>query len=65
MYENDTNVLLAGDHNTHHPLWNDEIRNNRKGIILADIISDSNFVVLNDGSHTYEQIHNNSIYKSV
>lgn len=64
LYENRDNVIIGGDFNAHHPLWNGGTKNNRKGIVISDSINHSNFVDLNDGSHTFEKIYKGVIYKS-
>ncbi len=43
--------LIVGDFNAHHTLWG-SLRVDRKGEQVAGIISDSNLVLLNDGSPT-------------
>lgn len=63
-YDGLDNVLIVGDYNAHHPLWNRSGKTDRRGVIMADIITNSNLVILNDGSHTYEIIQNDILYKS-
>lgn len=64
MYYGKNNVLIAGDLNAHHHLWNFDNNNNTKGNHIAESITKSDFVVLNDGSHTYEKFINKRLVKS-
>lgn len=57
---NHPHVIIAGDINAHNNLWENHSSNDRKGQIIAEIISDSNFIVLNTGEHTHNSIKNNS-----
>lgn len=52
-YNHVNNVLIAGDINAHHPLWENNSKVDNKGIAIADILNLSNFIILNNGEHTY------------
>lgn len=54
---------MAGDHNAHHGLWNNTRKVSNQGIIIADIINDSDLCILIDGSFTCEKNYKNRIYK--
>ena len=43
--------LILGDLNAQHPTWGSSI-NNRNGNLINNLIADSNFVILNNGSPT-------------
>lgn len=47
------NVLIAGDVNAHHSLWEHDSNIDRRGIVIADILNLSNFHLLNNGDHTF------------
>lgn len=63
-YINHNNIIIAGDINAHNALWNDGNNNNSRGNLIADIITNSNFTILNDGSHTFEMFYNDRLYRS-
>lgn len=47
-------VLIAGDINCHNALWERDSTNDRKGNLIAEILTESDqYCVLNDGSPTY------------
>lgn len=50
------NVIIAGDINAHHSLWENESINDPKGIIMSDAILETNFITLNNGEHTYQNL---------
>lgn len=52
-YNQKNNVLIAGDINAHHHLWEYNSKPDNRGIAIADILNTSNFVTLNNGEHTY------------
>lgn len=52
-FNSEKNTIIAGDINAHHSLWECDSNNDRHGIEIAEIIADSNFIVLNTGEHTY------------
>lgn len=52
-YNNKTNAFVAGDINAHNPLWESNSKNDNRGSIIADHITTSNFIVLNNGNHTF------------
>lgn len=53
-YNGLNNVLMAGDANGWHPLWNKNGDINGKGREIANCICNSEFIVLNTGEHTYQ-----------
>lgn len=59
-YNNKTNVIIAGDVNAHNELWEMDSINNRAGETIAQIVLDSNFIVLNTGEHTYNSTRYNN-----
>lgn len=63
-YTGQSNVILAGDINAHHTLWNGGIRSNTRGDNFCEIINMSNFSVLNDGSYTFQQFYKGRLYQS-
>lgn len=52
-YNAKSNVLIAGDINAHHHLWEHDSKPDNRGIVIAEIISESKFITLNNGDHTY------------
>lgn len=57
---NAKNLVIAGDVNCHNSLWEVDSCNDAKGSVLADLISEEdNICVLNDGTHTYQQLSRN------
>lgn len=52
------NLIIAGDVNCHSTLWENNSTNDRKGRALAELISEEDLCVLNDGTHTYQQLAN-------
>lgn len=58
-YNNQPNTIIAGDINAHNSLWEYNSKNDQAGSILADIITESNFIILNTGEHTYQSLRNN------
>lgn len=57
IIENDQNLLLVGDINAHHPMWeNDCVNIDRLGHDFADIITNSNLSLLNTGTHTRQNL---------
>lgn len=53
-------IIIMGDFNSHHPLW-DESPINRGGIRLVNFIIENDMVILNDGSRTLVQNPNSSL----
>lgn len=47
-------TIIAGDINAHNPLWDYDGKLDNKGSIIADIILNSNFMILNTGEHTFQ-----------
>lgn len=60
-YNSCTNIIIAGDVNAHHNMWNSNSRQDIRGKIIAEQISDSEFILLNNGDYTYEKIINGKI----
>lgn len=58
-YNSKPNVIIGGDINAHNTMWEHDSINDRKGEIIADLISESNLVCLNNGEHTYQHISKN------
>lgn len=54
-YKNNRNVIIGGDINARNSLWELNSKNNQKGEIISQIITESNLTTLNDGSHTYQK----------
>lgn len=52
-YENKPNTLIGGDFNGHNPLWEEEHDADSRGNLLANIISEGDIQILNNGTHTY------------
>lgn len=52
-YNNIPNTLITGDINAHNPLWERNGKIDFRGTFIADFINLSNFIVLNNGEHTY------------
>lgn len=51
------NLIIAGDINCHNSLWEKDSANDLKGEIIADIICNTNNIcILNDGSHTFQNL---------
>ena len=46
-------LLICGDFNSHHPLWDKIHRADKTGRALAKFFDDNNFNIANDGSPTY------------
>lgn len=60
LYANKPNVYIGGDFNAHHHLWCMHTHNNStRGNLIAGELSQSNLILLNDGSHTYQNVNNN------
>lgn len=53
-YNSCNNTLIAGDINAHNTLWESEHSVDAKGEIIAELINESNFLVLNNEDHTYQ-----------
>lgn len=53
IFNNINNTLIAGDINAHSLLWECNSKIDTRGTIIADAINLSNFIVLNNGDHTY------------
>ena len=45
--------IILGDFNAHSPLWEQENKNDIKGKIIEDLITQTNTILLNDKSPTY------------
>lgn len=56
------NAIILGDLNCHHTNWSHKI--DTRGSQLFDCLLDSNFIVLNDGTHTRIQLVNGDLRKS-
>lgn len=52
-FNNVQNTIIAGDINVHNPLWGRNSKLDYRGTFIADFINLSNFIVLNNGDHTY------------
>lgn len=50
--ENKRKTIIAGDINAHHALWENNSKNDQLGRLLADIITSSSLVLINNGNHT-------------
>lgn len=46
-------LILLGDFNAHHPLWNDDGRINGRGRIIENYVVDNDLALLNDRTPTY------------
>lgn len=53
QFNNEDNTIIAGDINAHNPLWERNGKNDRRGQLIANSIINSNFIILNNGDHTY------------
>lgn len=53
-YENEPNLILAGDINAHNYLWESHSHTDTRGRILSDIITNSKLIIQNNGDHTYQ-----------
>ena len=51
--------LILGDFNAHSPRWGDP-RQDPRGTFIEDFIDHNNVVLMNDKSHTYYNVQNNS-----
>lgn len=57
------NTILGGDINAYHELWDDKNITNSKGRIIAELINNTELIILNTGEHTHtitsakEQVH--------
>lgn len=58
-YSNENNVIIGGDINAHDSMWENNSKNDRKGAIISETIVDSNFIILNNGDHTYQKLAKN------
>lgn len=57
--QNNQLTLLAGDINAHHPMWEDNCRNiDQLGYDISEIITNSEFCLLNTGTHTRQNLFN-------
>lgn len=63
-YDNKDRVYIGGDFNAHHNLWGKNARNTSRGNLVANEITNSNLLLLNDGNHTYQNI-NNHIFTAI
>lgn len=45
-------TILAGDFNSHHPTWNNLNKSCPRGEMLAQILENTNLIVMNDGNPT-------------
>lgn len=61
LFNNDNNTIIAGDFNAHHGLWNLTNKVDDRGVIISDILSKSNFSIVNNGDHTFFRM-NNELY---
>lgn len=61
-YKNKNNVILGGDINAHHPLWEEDRRTDTLGRKIAEVITSSELVLLNDGSYTRRDERNFQTY---
>lgn len=64
-YDNVNNVIIGGDINAHHYMWNNFNKIDERGSIIADIINNSKFHLLNDGNPTFFQLHNNNYTSAI
>lgn len=55
------NSIFGGDVNALHPLWDETNKNNIRGNVIADIISQSNFCTLNNGNQTRVNFNANTM----
>lgn len=60
-YKNKNNVLIGGDINAHHPLWEYNRKIDTLGRKIAETITASELVLLNDGSFTRKDERNNQM----
>lgn len=63
-YRGQNSVIIAGDVNAHHPIWNKTGKIDGKGKVIAEAITDSQFFVLNTGEHTFQQNYGGTPYES-
>uniref|UniRef100_A0A7G3ATE3 Putative rna-directed dna polymerase from transposon bs n=1 Tax=Lutzomyia longipalpis TaxID=7200 RepID=A0A7G3ATE3_LUTLO len=57
---NKNNVILGGDFNARHDMWENNSINNGRGVLIAELISLSNLICINDGQHTHYSSHRNT-----
>lgn len=58
--QQNSNTIIGGDFNALHPIWDNTNRYNGRGQILADIITQSHFHVLNNGLPTRQNLFSNT-----
>ena len=56
---NNQKIIIMGDFNSHHPLW-DKTPTNTGGKNISDFFFKNELIVMNDGSHTLFQNTNNN-----
>ena len=56
----DETTIIAGDINGHSPLWNNNQSEDILGRKIAEVITDSNLLLLNDGSPTRQNLYRHS-----
>lgn len=56
------NAIILGDFNAHHTTWS--YKNDHRGNLIYDALMDSNFFVLNDGTHTRVRLVDNNWQQS-
>ena len=49
--------ILGGDTNAHSALWENDSKEDDRGTKLESAITDSKFIILNNGDHTYQNIN--------
>lgn len=59
-YENKPNTIIGGDFNGHNSLWEDDHEEDCRGNLLAEIITQGDCKILNDGTHTYFNSHSHT-----
>lgn len=63
-YNNIENTIIAGDINAHNPLWESNHISDTRGDAFAEIILDSNLIILNNGDHIYQSVFSSNDHMS-
>lgn len=59
-----SNLIIAGDFNAHHSMWNLTDKIDDRGVAISELISDSDFLVRNNGDHTFFRMYAGTYYES-
>lgn len=58
--KNNERTIIGGDINAKNGLWNDDATEDELGKLIADVITTSNFSILNNGQNTHMNMYNNN-----